>query len=251
MRKKKALGQHFLHEKHYLRRIAECCPVEDREVIEIGAGTGNLTEYLARKAKGVYAVEKDEEAFEILKSKKIPGVVPVHDDILELDLNFFHEGVAAGNLPYYISSPIIRKFLALREKFTAGCFLLQKEVALRMIARSGRQVTPLSLLLQNYYEGSLKFIIPPGAFSPPPKVESSFIVLIRRPSPLFNVPLNKFEKFLRIAFSNRRKTLFNNLRNVYREEVLNFPRNLRVEEMELSEFVRIFSDIMVYNEEKS
>lgn len=229
----------------------ECCPLENNEVLEIGAGTGNLTEYLARKAKRVYAIEKDWEALEILKSKNIPKVVPVHGDILELDLNFFHEGVAAGNLPYYISSPIIRKFLDLREKFTAGCFLLQKEVALRLIARSGRQVTPLSLLLQNFYEGSLKFNIPPGAFSPPPKVESSFIILVRRPEPLFNISLDKFENFLRIAFSNRRKTLFNNLRKVYREELLNFPRNLRVEEMELSEFVRIFSDIMVYNEEKS
>lgn len=251
MKKKKGLGQHFLHEKHYLKKIVECCPVENEEVLEIGAGTGNLTEYLAKKAKKVYAVEKDPEAFELLKSKNIPGVEPILGDILELELKFFEQGVAAGNLPYYISSSIIRKFLEFRDRFKAGCFLLQREVAIRFLSTRGRQVTPLALLLQNYYEGTLKFNIPPGAFSPPPKVESSFIVFKRRTSPLFDVPLDKFEKFLRVAFSNRRKTLFNNLRNVYDENMLNFPRKLRVEEMELGEFVRIFSDIMVNNEEKS
>lgn len=250
MRKKKRLGQHFLHEKYYLTKIAESCPIENKEVLEIGAGTGNLTEYLAKKAKKVYAIEKDPDAAKILIEKSIPGVDVIIADILELNLNFFKEGIAAGNLPYYISSRILRKFLKYREKFEAGCFLLQREVALRFATPKGRQTTPLSILLHNYYIPEIRLIIPPGAFTPPPRVESSFVVFTRRNSPLFEVPLDEFEKFLRVAFSNRRKTLFNNLKNAYPESSLNFPKKLRAEELNLEGFVRIFSDIMIKNEKK-
>ncbi len=250
MKIKKNLGQHILHEKYFLKKIASFCPIEEKEVIEIGAGTGNLTEYLSKKAKKVYAIEKDPEACQILSSLGLMNVEIINQDILELDLNFFNGGAAAGNLPYYISSPIIRKFLKYKDKFKSGCFLLQMELAKRFTSSRGRNTTPLAILLYNFYQAKIEFHISPGAFTPPPKVYSSFVVFIRREKPLYRITLRSFESFLKVCFSERRKTLFNNLKKKYPEKFLDLPRNLRPEELDLEGFFKVYSDIMIKNGEK-
>ncbi len=244
MKPKKALAQHFLHEKRFLERIAEDCPIEGEEILEIGAGTGNLTVYLARRGKRVYALEKDPEALEILSSLELPNVSVIKGDALEIPWDFFPQGVCAGNLPYYISSPLLRKFLEHRERFKAGCFLLQWELAEKFTSFQGRKTSPLSLLIYNFYRGKLLFKVPPGAFAPPPKVRSGFVLFERREKPLFGFDLEEMEHFLRLIFSHRRKTIYNNLRGFYSEEEINFlPRNLRPEEASLKDLVEIFRKI--------
>ncbi len=244
---KKGLGQHILKDPFYLERIAAAVDVRPGEVvIEIGAGTGNLTERLSRRGCRVIAVEKDPELAALLQQRGLEGVEVVVGDVLELNpRRFAEEAVAAGNLPYYISSKILRWFLNWREVFYRGGFLLQEEVARRFAAERGRDVTPLSLLLHNFYQVEYCFTVPAGAFIPPPKVKSGFILLRRRPSPLYFLKdLTEFESFLRQCFSSRRKTVFNNLRRVYPEEVLEgIDRSSRVEELALGDFVRMYDII--------
>ncbi len=241
MRPKKRLGQHFLHESRYLERIAKECPLEGKPVLEIGAGPGNLTRYLARRASRVYAVEKDPEASSLLREAGLEGVEVVEGDALKISWDFFQDGVCAGNLPYYISSPLVRKFLGNWRRFSAGCFLLQWELAEKFSSPRGRKTSPLSILLYNFYTPQLKFKIPPGAFSPPPRVHSGFLVLERREKPLFDFPLEEMERFLRRIFSRRRKTVYNNLKAYYPEEKLQGLRGrLRPEEMGLEEIFYLF-----------
>ncbi len=241
MKPKKSLGQHFLHEKSYLERIVRECPLEGKPVLEIGAGPGNLTRYLVKKASEVFAVEKDPEAVSLLKKAGLERVRVVEGDALEIPWDFFQEGVCAGNLPYYISSPLVRKFLQNWRRFSAGCFLLQWELAEKFTSPRGRKASPLSLLLYNFYEPSLKFSVPPGAFAPPPRVRSGFVVFQRRPSPLFDFPLEEMEEFLRRVFSQRRKTIYNNLKAFYPPDKLKgLDRRLRPEEVGLEELFRLF-----------
>ncbi len=241
MKPKKGLGQHFLHERGFLEKIADNCPLQGQDVLEIGAGTGNLTEYLARKARRVFALEKDPEAARLLRDRRLPNVVVIEGDALEVDWDFFSHGICAGNLPYYISSPLLRKFLGEHQRFRAGCFLLQRELAEKFTTPSGRKTSPLSLLLYNFYQGKLVFRVPPGAFKPPPKVQSAFVLFEKRDKPLFEFSIEGMEEFLRLVFSHRRKTIYNNLRSAYPEEKLYFiPRNLRPEEVSLKELVEIY-----------
>ncbi len=241
MKPKKRLGQHFLHEKSYLERIVEECPLEGKPVLEIGAGPGNLTRYLVRKASEVFAVEKDPEAVSILRRADLERVKVVEADALEIPWDFFEDGVCAGNLPYYIASLLVRKFLENWRRFSAGCFLLQWELAEKFASPRGRKTSPLSLLLYNFYTPQLKFKVPPGAFVPPPKVQSGFLVLERRPAPLFNFPLEEMEEFLRRVFSQRRKTIYNNLRAFYPPDKLQgLDRRIRPEEVGLEEIFNLF-----------
>ncbi len=244
---KKGLGQHLLKDPSYLEKIAAAVnPKPEEVVIEIGAGTGNLTEYLAHRGCRIVAVEKDPELAALLKQKNLEGVEVVVEDVLELDpRQFAPQAVAVGNLPYYISSKILRWFLEWRQVFHRGGFLLQEEVARRFAAERGRDVTPLSLLLHNFYQVEYCFTVPAGAFIPPPKVKSGFILLKRRQSPLYFLKdLEDFETFLRQCFSSRRKTVFNNLRRVYPELVLEgIDRRSRVEELALGDFVRMYGII--------
>lgn len=255
MRLKKSLGQHLLVDRKYLRQIVDSLALNrDEVVVEIGAGTGNLTELIAQKAKRVIAIEKDEELAEKLKDKNLDKVEVITGDVLDFRPDeYVEKAVAAGNLPYYLSSRIMRWFLDWREVFYRGGFLLQEEVARRFSASSGREVTPLSFLLQNYYEVSMEFTVPAGAFQPPPRVRSAFILLKRRRSPLFVLEsLKEFESFLRLCFSSRRKTLFNNLRKQYSEEVLKgIDRGARPEELVLRDFVEVYGIIKKNAEKKS
>ena len=242
-----ALGQHFLASPAVLRKIVGAIDPGPMDVIiEIGAGRGVLTAALAETAGRVIAIEKDERLIPALESGMPPNVEVVHADILTVD---FHElrrkaGVAAlrvaGNIPYAISSPLLFRVLDDRELFSDCVLLLQKEVAERITAGPGsKSYAPLGILLQNEFEARVAFRVVPGSFSPPPKVQSALLTLRRRTTPLHPGAADEpFRIFLRSAFAERRKMLWNNLAHrstpaalAAAYTALGITRNARAEEL--------------------
>jgi 16S rRNA (adenine1518-N6/adenine1519-N6)-dimethyltransferase len=215
-----ALGQHFLASPAVLRKIVDAiAPRKEDVLVEIGAGRGVLTAALADRAGRVIALEKDERLIPALERAVPANVVVIKADALTFDFRGYliEAGIPAvrvvGNLPYSISSPFLRRVLAERALITDCVLLLQKEVAVRIPAGPGsKKYAPLGILLQNYYEARVEFSVPPGSFSPPPKVQSALLSLRRRASPLepaADDPL--YSAFLRAAFAERRKLLRKNL----------------------------------------
>lgn len=259
MRKVKALGQHFLTSRPILRKIVDTiAPEKDELVIEIGAGQGALTFPLADRAGKVIAIEKDKSLIPFLLEGNKSNLIVLQQDILRLDLRklvaeepaFRRRVKLVGNLPYSISSPLLFKVLENKDLFSACVFLLQKEVAERLGASPGsKDYAPLSILFQRYFDVRLCFTVAPGAFSPPPQVQSSLVALTRRPRPLFPVAdEDRFRRFLRMSFAQRRKTLLNNLKSgpypldLLRESFrhLSFKENIRAEQLSIGQFVGLF-----------
>lgn len=242
-----ALGQHFLANPAVLRKIVGVIdPGPGDVVIEVGAGRGALTAVLAERAGRVIAVEKDARLIPGLR-EALPGNVElVHGDILRVDLRELlrQAGVPAlrlaGNIPYSISSPLLFKVLDERQALSDCTLLLQKEVAERVTAGPGsKSYAPLGILLQNSFEARIAFPVAPGSFSPPPKVQSALLMLRRRPAPLLpGAADGPFRAFLRDAFAERRKLLWNNLARrsssaalAAAYEKLGIARNARAEEL--------------------
>lgn len=242
-----ALGQHFLTNQGVLRKIVGAIDPKPGDVIvEIGPGKGALTAALAGKAGRVVAIEKDERLVPGLREAMPPNVEVVQGDILRADFREISERAGAralrlvGNVPYSISSPLLFRVLDDRTVLSDCAFLLQKEVAERVTAGPGtKSYAPLGILLQNEFEARIAFTVAPGSFSPPPKVQSAFLTLRRRPSPLHPVAAGEpFRAFLRAAFAERRKMLWKNLsrratpaalESAYAE--LGLARNVRAEEL--------------------
>ncbi len=259
MSKAKALGQHFLNDRSILGKILGIInPQKNDLVIEIGAGKGALTFPLAERAGKVIAIEKDGALIPFLRENGRENLLVLERDVLEVD---FRELLAsepgfrgrvkiAGNLPYSISSPLLFKILKDKELLSACAFLLQKEVAQRLAAQPGsKSYAPLSILFQLYFDVRLRLTLAPGAFSPPPKVQSALVSLEKRPVPLFEVDdEDRFRRFLRAAFAQRRKTLVNNLKSwtpgpgLLEEAVcrLGLKKTLRAEELSIGQFAALF-----------
>ncbi len=229
-------GQHFLRDQSILARIAEAaCPDGEMEtVVEIGPGRGALTRHLLSRASKVVAVEVDPAMIEHL-GQFFAGAANLevrHQDILEADLKEFAPCVIAGNLPYYISSPIAAKVFEAAGAWKRAVFLVQKEVALRMAAAHGnRDYGYLSVLTQTHSTPKVLFHVPPSAFSPPPKVDSSVILL--EPKVVDPLEAARFLKFASRAFAHKRKTLRNNLAPFYGKAAVDAQpeANLRAEQL--------------------
>lgn len=221
VRAKKSLGQHWLIDRKTVRRIADAADIApDDTVIEVGPGKGALTELLAERASRLIAVEVDPVLAAVLRDRfaASSNVTVVEGDILGLTVeHILNEGrgrlpyVVAGNLPYFIGSPIVRKFLAAPLKPRHLVVMLQAEVAERMAAPPG-EMSYLSVEMQLYAEVRLLFRIPPRAFRPPPKVNSAVLRLDVRDSP--EVEVDSIESYLKLAqagFAAPRKRLRNSL----------------------------------------
>jgi 16S rRNA (adenine1518-N6/adenine1519-N6)-dimethyltransferase len=224
MNKRKALGQHFLVNRSALHKIVDVIdPHPDELVIEIGPGKGALTFLLAGRAGRVIGIEKDPLFIPSLRGKNLPNLTIVEGDVLELDF----AGLAAsepafpgriklcGNLPYSISSPLLFKVLDEKHLFESCVFLLQREVAERVTAEAGsKDYAPLSILFRIFFEPRIRLRLSPHSFSPPPRVDSALVSLVRRHKPLVEIPdETRFRRFLRTAFLHRRKILANNLKS--------------------------------------
>lgn len=211
---KKSLGQHWLTDAASLESICEAAEVHPEDtVLEIGPGLGTLTELLVRRAKNVVAVE-----FDTKLAKELPGRVPadnlevVEQDILSFDLTALPAGYKlVANIPYYLTSNLIRVISETPNPPEAATILVQKEVAQRVAAAPG-DMSLLSVTAQFYWQVSLGLEVPARLFTPPPKVDSQVLVLHRRQQPLFpEVEPKQFFRLVRAGFAQKRKTLLNSL----------------------------------------
>ncbi|HAR45254.1 MAG: hypothetical protein A2X56_04335 [Nitrospirae bacterium GWC2_57_13] len=217
---KKSLGQNFLKDPHYLNRIVDAARVEQMDqVLEIGPGLGDLTRVLAARAGAVLAIELDDRLIELLRSEFVDGsgVTIVHADALEYPFETLAGSwKVVANLPYYISTPIIQRLLQFRRKFSSLTLMLQKEVAERIVSSpGGKEYGYLSVLVQYFTQPRMEFFVPPEAFSPRPDVDSAVITLVVRDEPAAAVNDEQFFfRVVKAAFSQRRKTLRNSLRQL-------------------------------------
>jgi len=250
VRPKKYLGQHFLRDLNIARKIAyslDCTSC--RHVLEIGPGTGVLTQFLWERCPDkLEVVEIDRESVAYLR-RRYGDDLRIHEgDFLQMDLaRMFPEGglCIIGNFPYNISSQIFFKILDYHPLIPQVVGMVQKEVADRLAAPHGTKTYGiLSVLLQLYYEVEKLFEVPPGVFYPPPKVQSA-VVRLRHKAQTPPVDYERFKALVKAAFNQRRKTLRNSLKK------LNLPPQTdlaewgarRPEQLSPQEFVRLFQNL--------
>jgi 16S rRNA (adenine1518-N6/adenine1519-N6)-dimethyltransferase len=217
LRPHKGLGQNFLHDPIALEKIVAAAEIgPDDTVLEIGPGLGSLTRYLAASAKVVVAVELDQHLLPPLKAVLSPydNVRLIHGDILELnptDLIAEPGYVVAANVPYYITSAIIRHLLESPSKPRRIVLTVQKEVAQRICEKPG-DLSLLALSVQVYGKPRVVAHVPAGAFFPPPNVDSSVLSIEIYPTPLIRADfLETFFQLAKAGFGQKRKTLRNAL----------------------------------------
>jgi len=266
--RRQLLGQHFLHEKKIRQKIVEAIePQPDDLIVEIGPGQGALTYPLAARAGKVLVIEKDYSLVQLLEKNKPSNLEIISGDVLRLDLKSLiiaHRGPAkrvklAGNLPYHISTQILFVLLELKEVIERAVFLFQKEVAERITSGPGsKKYSPLSILLQNHFDCRLLFQVRPGAFSPPPKVDSACLLFLKREFPLYfpASDQDEFFQFLKSCFGQRRKTLSRNLEGFGydREKVLEAlsrlgqEERIRAEELSQDKLYQLFEWLRISSE---
>jgi 16S rRNA (adenine1518-N6/adenine1519-N6)-dimethyltransferase len=234
------LGQHFLHDRAVLEQLASAvCPGDEPLVIEIGPGRGALTEFLIPRARRVIAIELDAVLAAGLRTR-FPSVEVVEADVLSTDLGQWGPAAVAGNLPYYITSPIIERICALGPLLARAVVLVQREVAERLAASPGtRDYGFLSVQTQLFTTPELFLRVPPCAFSPAPKVESAAVRLTPHQPPVLDT--RRFLEFAGRAFTHKRKTLRNNLLPFYGRAVEAWPEaRLRAEQLPLDRLVELY-----------
>lgn len=211
---KKSLGQYWLRDEVILEAMAAAVDLTlDDTVLEIGPGLGTLTKVLTSQAKQVVAVEFDSKlAGELGSRVRADNLEVIEQDILQFDFTTLPPGYkVAANIPYYLTSNLIRVMSETPNPPAAAALLIQKEVAERVVARPGA-MSLLSVTAQYYWQASLGIEVPAELFTPPPKVDSQILILKRRSSPLFpSVDAKQFFRVVKAGFSQRRKTLLNSL----------------------------------------
>ena len=255
---KKSLGQNFLIDKNIQRKIREACSLSKEDVIlEIGSGTGEFTLGLVQLVKQVYALEIDSRLISKLKQKlrRVSNCQIIKNDILKFDINNFlyknkikQKIKVIGNIPYYISSPIIEHLIVYRNDIEEVFLTLQKEFGRRIIACSGsKDYGAFSCFVQYYTQCRILFEIKRTSFRPVPQVDSCFLSLKFRMKPAVEVNDEQiFFKLIRSAFNQRRKTLRNSLSGFLAKEALQefldnkgIDKNVRPEDLTLGQFAEL------------
>ena len=254
IRAKKSLGQNFLTDRNVLEIIVNTTRIKDKNILEIGPGTGNLTSFILKKnPKKFYVIEKDNDLSENLNNTFKDQLTIINDDILNIDENLlFNEKVTVfGNLPYNISTEILSKWIVnLKDNFWFDYLVLmfQKEVADRIIANFNKSTYGRLSILSNWKLNVKKICdIRPESFSPKPKVDSS--LLFFSPKQSFHKIKNpkNLEKVTRIFFSQRRKMLkkpFNQLFNGDKKILnkLKIDLNLRPQNLDFDTYYKLTSE---------
>ncbi len=249
---KKQFGQNFLTDKNLLDAIVRDANVEAREVLEIGAGAGALTSALDKVAKKVVSYEIDSELMQPLAELELSRTQFIFKDALktpmsEIEKNFDGDYCLVANLPYYITSPLILKFLEEGSRITSLTIMVQKEVAERIIATKGKDYGVLSILVAFYGKAKITRFVDRKMFYPVPNVDSAVVRIdIDKRK---DVDGKAFARFVKAAFSMRRKTLLNNLVSAgFNKEFLNKNLGseilaLRAESLTLEKLIEIFKII--------
>lgn len=247
MQAKKKFGQNFLIDKYTINQIIDSInPNSEQSILEIGPGLGALTIPLLKKIKHINVVEIDTDMIEFLK-KNIPlsKITIYQKDILDFEEQIISGfDLVIGNLPYYISTPILLKIAKNKKNNSGLFFMLQKEVAERVSAvPSTKMYGRLSLMLQYFYDIELMFDIPAEAFNPIPKITSSFVKFSKKNSQnLTALNIDNYERVIKLAFQQKRKTLKNNFKDILNKNDfinLNIDSSLRAETLTIDNFVNI------------
>jgi 16S rRNA (adenine1518-N6/adenine1519-N6)-dimethyltransferase len=246
-RPKKRFGQHFLTDRHYLGRIvAAIDPQPADHVVEIGPGSGLMTAELAPRLAHLDVVEIDRDLAAGLRARFAGANVTVHEaDALEFDFASLPSPLrVVGNLPYNVSSPILFRMAELADRVRYCVFMLQKEVVERMVAGPGTaDYGRLSVMLQYRFAMAMALRVPPGAFTPPPKVDSAVVRMAPLPAERLRArDETRFGSIVAAAFGQRRKTLRNATRALLTPEA--FERSgidpgRRGETLSVEEFVAL------------
>jgi 16S rRNA (adenine1518-N6/adenine1519-N6)-dimethyltransferase len=254
------LGQHFLSSERFRRRIADALDFRAGDlVIEIGPGRGAMTGLLAKRARQIIAIELDGALAQGLQEqfRENTGVEILHADFLSTDLAALCQGAGRdecfvfGNLPYYITSPILHHLFKSQARIRGMGLLMQREVADRVTAAPGsRDYGYLSVLAQFYSHPELQFHVPPGAFSPPPKVQSALVKFqMARRFPAWSGDDDKeFLEFVMRCFAQKRKSLLNNLKAIEpggraQQAIagLSLAENVRAEQVPLETLAELYT----------
>jgi 16S rRNA (adenine1518-N6/adenine1519-N6)-dimethyltransferase len=247
---RKRLGQHFLHDPAVIRRIIQTIrPEAGDQMLEIGGGRGALTAPLLETVNRLQVIEKDRRLIESLRAlAPAERLNVIEADALRLDYAQLATSAGSlrivGNLPYNISTPLLFRFLESRQWIRDLHLMLQKEVADRMSASPGSKAYGrLTIMLSAWTDIEACFDIGPGAFAPPPKVRSTFLRIVPRETPKFELSdQSAFERLVALAFSMRRKTLRRILKGRVTENDLvsaDFDPQARPEELAPADFARL------------
>ena len=243
VRPKKALGQHFLTDQNIAQRIVEQLSPDVESVIEVGAGTGVLTQFLVRDVLDKFhVIEIDKESIAYLQQHfPMLGDRLIEGDFLRADLSQYGQQNMAiiGNFPYNISSQIFFQVLKYKEQVVEVVGMVQKEMAERMAAKEGSKTYGiLSVLMQAWYDIDYLFTVHENVFNPPPKVKSAVIKMRRNAVTDLGCDEKLFVSIVKQAFNQRRKTMRNSLRPMLRPEIIeNEVFNKRPEQLSVQEFI--------------
>ena len=251
---KKSLGQHFLTDRSYIERIVLAVdPKPGDRLVEIGPGQGAITMPLLRRHGELTAIEFDRDLITPLMeaSEGVGRLTIIHKDVLAVDFGKLAGDERlrlVGNLPYNLSSPILFHALEHAASIRDMVFMLQKEVVDRMAAGPGSKVYGrLSVMLQAYCTVTPLFVVPPGAFRPPPKVDSAVVRMVpRSPAEIGVTDPQRFTEVVRAAFGQRRKTLRNALSGVcdgVAIEAAGISPDARAEQVEVAAFNRLANQV--------
>ena len=205
---RKRFGQHFLADRACIDAIVQAiAPRPDDNLVEIGPGTGVLTAPLLAQTGHLTVIEIDRDLGPRLAAQYGDALALVQQDVLQVDFSGFGQNLRiVGNLPYNISSPLLLHLIAVAERVRDQHFMLQKEVVDRIVAGPGSDMGRLTVFLQNHYQVVKLFDVPPEAFDPPPKVDSSVVRMVPLPRP-HTTAIAQLEASLAAAYAQRRKML--------------------------------------------
>ncbi len=264
---RKRLGQHFLIDRNAMEKIIRTAELDSTDVVlEIGPGRGEMTLLLAQTSHRVVAVEIDGVlASELVgKTAALGNVDVIHGDALRVDFEEIYRQTrtrmkVVANLPYQISTPLLMRFVTLRHLFSSMVLMLQKEVALRVVAKkSTKNYGSLSVLLQVYTTPTIEMFLPPECFFPRPKVDSALVRFSVHETPKVRIhDETTFCRVVRASFGHRRKILRNALKSILPEglfsgeiecvmENLKIDPRRRAETLSLEEFARLAEGLTPY-----
>ena len=260
VRAKKHLGQHFLKDQVVARKIAETLLLNGYDnVIEIGPGTGVLTQYLLEEDINILALDLDRESIEYLKTdfeinhlkllQRKKSFEVRNADFLKEDLSTLFNGAPfgiTGNFPYNISTQIVFKMLEYKDRVPEFTGMFQKEVAQRICEKEGSKAYGiLSVLVQAFYEAEYLFTVHPEVFNPPPKVQSGVLRLTRKENQSIDCSETLLKTVVKAAFNQRRKTLRNSLKTLQLSENLTKDAifDKRPEQISVADFIALTKKI--------